>query len=172
MGLWLLASLCRVLAGLPLFDHERYVELRQRIECQRHLLTFVRLRWVSHGIHQRCTKLHGILQSPTRRQQRHRDRLRYISDRPDGRSVVQLGLGLARPSLANIYWMFGDLHRCDRDSSCSDHPCVHRRALHVVVLFDDCNSCGSNVPYRDCTAAASWDCGWFVQYIVLSGKYS
>jgi hypothetical protein len=134
------------------------------------ILTCGRLRRVPHGLYQCCSKLHSILQPPTRRQQRHRDRLRDFPDRPNGRRVVQLGFRLAWPSLAHLHWVPGDMHWRNRHSSCSDDFCVHRRTLHVVVLFDDRNGCCSDVSDRDCAAAASWDCGWFVQYAILFGE--
>jgi len=111
------------------------------------LLTFDRLRRLAHGIYQRRTKLHCILQSSARGKQRHRTRLRHLPDRSDGGSIVQLGCGLAWASVADFCGMPWDMHRCHCDCSRSDHSCVHWGSLHVVVLLDNCDCCCSDVPH-------------------------
>jgi len=161
MGLWVSPSLRRLPADLPLFNHERYVNTMPTTKHLR-LLTSCRLRRLSHGFHQCRAELYRLLQSSTRGKQRHWNRVRDIPNWPDGRGVVQLGLGLARASMADIRRMSGDMHWCHCDGSRSDDSCVHWRALHAVVLLYDCNSCSAHVSDRDCTASAPRHCGWVV----------
>lgn len=106
---------------------------------------FNRLRRISHGFNQCRTELYSVLQSPTRRQQRHRTCVCDFPDRTDGRSTFLLGRGLAWTPLADLHWMPRHLPWCRCDLSLSDHSSVHRRSFHAIVLLDNRNGRSSDL---------------------------